>query len=337
MPDEFGDLIPEDLNDLRMQIEDEIEVLMDNIRKMHRAKILGSWLRAQVLEHAEADSSDELSYGIGAVKLRIPRIDIEDHNGVWARPRRQMGQFRMPPIESWVHVTFLEGSPEHGYYDCAEFHDGPMVWSRGEDNEEAIGFTPPDLIPFAPGKLPSVNVGKHLRDARTSPDKIKILESDATFAFIKDDTLSMLRMMVDALYEIQITAGTGGKIFIGGYNNLLSTAPDSPTPIDIEIDGGLSVLIKSKADIDIETTAGDITAKTTAGDVTVEATTGEVTVEGATKVTIKSAVEVVVDAPSVKLGGAAAAGGVVTKLTDPLVDNITGAPHIGSTTVMSTS
>lgn len=43
-----------------------------------------------------------------------------------------------------------------------------------------------------------------------------------------------------------------------------------------------------------------------------------------------------VDAPMIQLGSTAP-GKVVTTATDPLVDNITGAPHVGSTSVMASS
>lgn len=56
----------------------------------------------------------------------------------------------------------------------------------------------------------------------------------------------------------------------------------------------------------------------------------------APNITEKADAQYTVDSPMINLGNPAP-GKVVTTATDPLVDNITGAPHVGSTSVMASS
>ena len=317
--DEFGDITVDDLLDLKESFEDEIETLMEYIRETHRKHTLTSGVRGQVLKQAKSNSSEEQKYGVGAVMVRIPRLDLEEYNEFWARPKRFHGRLDVPPVDTWVHIQCLEGSPEYAFYSFTEFLDGPARWGEEEDSGEEIGFQPVALTPLYPGALPDTNIGGHLSDVRDNPDKVRLFESDKDFAFLKDSLNSLLRLMTSAGYEIQITTGAAGKIFIGGYDPSVTTSPGLPAAgVEIEIEGN-----------------GGIKLYSLGGNIEVESSGGEVTVKGTTKVTVESTVQVVVDAPLVKLGGSSATAGVVTNLTDPLVDNITGAPHIGSTTVLA--
>lgn len=64
---------------------------------------------------------------------------------------------------------------------------------------------------------------------------------------------------------------------------------------------------------------------------------GKITVDCADDVFMKVTGNVIMEGTKVYLGQDNATGKVVTTDTDPVVDNITGAPHVGSTTVFAKS
>lgn len=330
---EGGYITVEDLDNFRRDIEGEMEVLAGYLQQLRRKEILMSWSWAQVLDQATFQSKSEQIYGVGSVQVRIPRLDIEEPNKMWARPLRPQGRFVVPPKESWVLVTFLGGSPEHCRYCFAEFLDGPAVFGTEETNAEEIGFTPPDPSPLGNGRLPPTAVGQYLREARQFPGRRKILESDEDFIFYKDSVSSRLQLSVADGWDVHLTAGAGGKIFIGGFNPLSGTTPGVPSAsTDVEIEPG---------------TAGSVTIKSPSGTskIQFDSATGEIVLQQGptTKVEIKPTEINIETASPLKLKGStvdignAPLGGVVTTLTDPLVDNITGAAHIGSLTVSAGS
>jgi len=105
------------------------------------------------------------------------------------------------------------------------------------------------------------------------------------------------------------------------------------------------ITAEALTDISFESTTGKVNIKGL-GDVSVDSSTGNVKITGAQKVTIElasgqkielSSSGILIDGggSSVKLGSDSAAGGVLTVDKNPIVDNITGAPHQGSTIVLS--
>lgn len=93
---------------------------------------------------------------------------------------------------------------------------------------------------------------------------------------------------------------------------------------EINVGMGNYAVSLSAGNIDIKTSAGSINVKTVAGNVTIQGTLG---------VTIKSAVEVKVEAPMVKLGNSPVQGGIVNDGPSGHKCYITGGPHLGSKTV----
>lgn len=282
MPDQYGEITLSDLEAFRDQVESEFEHLSRWMRKIQKRLILASFHRAQVLKHAEKGSLEEMLYGIGAIKVRIPRLSIEDKNNVWARPKREQGRLSVPPIESWTYVEWQEGFSNAPYYHGAEFLDNPIKFNDTEDNLEEIGFLPVDPSPLGRGARPPTTIGAHLSDLRDNPDKVRILESDSEFIFLKDGVNKLLRLMAAAGYEVHITSGANGKIFIGGYDPSAGTSPGTPSAkTDIEADAGAAGTIKlvtSAGTFDIETAAGKITIKSSGADIDVTAESGDVNV-----------------------------------------------------------
>ena len=154
MPDEFGDIDVDDLNQLREELKEDIETLTKYIRESHMNNTLNTFLPAQVLEHVTANTPQEHDSGVGSIKVRIPRLKLEENNNIWAKPLRMTGQFSFPDIDSWVFVYFFEGAPEYPYYIGAEFFDNTVSYADQEINAENIGFFPPvpdpTLAPTAP-------------------------------------------------------------------------------------------------------------------------------------------------------------------------------------------
>ena len=90
-------------------------------------------------------------------------------------------------------------------------------------------------------------------------------------------------------------------------------------------------------------TAGNISLNTSAGSIDLSNTLSSFTIgeDGSLKITLATtaeltaSVQAVISAPLVKLGSGVSESGVLTQLSSPVVDNITGAPTIGSLTVLA--
>jgi len=108
-------------------------------------------------------------------------------------------------------------------------------------------------------------------------------------------------------------------VLVGNMTDLIATGNRK-----IKIGVGNYTVSLGAGNIDIKTAAGSINVKTIAGNVTIQGTLG---------VTIKSAVEVKVEAPLVKLGSSPLQGGIVNDGPAGHKCYITGGPHLGSKTV----
>ena len=308
--------------------------MVEIVQDMHRKISYATFHEGQVLAHAAKGSADEKRFGIGSVQLRIPRLFAERTMNFWARPHRVLqGRLEFPPVGSWVRVCYYGNSASQAEYFGAFFQDEASIhrfFNTPVPNAEAIAFKPvADVIGVGTNQ-------KRIDDVRMNPDKSRILESGEKFVFGVDETNKIIDLRVDNQYELHLSAGNTGKIKIGAVDPKTGNPPavTPPNKIDMDIDvgdvnGTLIVKLGSQGTAEIKGKNSKVRFK-------MNELTEKIDIEGATLVTVKSDTKVVVDSPAVELGQPAP-GKVLTTVTDPVVDNITGAPHVGSAVVKAAS
>lgn len=269
MPDQYGNVIPSDLQAVVDHFSEEVSALLSMVKSLHRVTNLTEEMDAKVIKHAKYLSLEEKAYGIGAIQIEIPRHDITSTNNFWASPHRTLqGRFEVPPIDSWVRVKFRDGHGGLAEYYGGKFHDVSALVVPGTTeapNAEEIGFI---------SSFPSDTYGGgKLTEARQNPDKLRIIESSKDVLIAEDKTSKSLSIRTRSGWETRLTAGPGGKVVIGAFDPMLGSTGSGT---DVEIDGGtagkFSVTLKngkwsiktsSEASIDAEdvniTASGKIT------------------------------------------------------------------------------
>lgn len=228
MPDQYGDVIPEDLNALKQWLHSELGSASELFGNLSMRSRMSAVTEAKVLKHANPGSPEERAYGKGAVQVEIPDLMFSADHLIWAAPRRVLpGRFEMPSIGSWVLVTHRAGDPEFPEYFGAAFTDG---WFRfDKDNSEPIGF------------IQSANKG--VDKVRNNPKSYRMLESSNGFLFAEDSQAKVLHLLTDD-YSINIGTGRTGKIRIGAIDPATDTQGQQT---DMEVWVGTSGSLKIKA------------------------------------------------------------------------------------------
>lgn len=257
MPDEYGNIVPEDLNALSEYVREELTEHLELIQDLYERVLFGSFSDAQVLDQAQYQSPEEKSYGVGAVKVRIPELEAED--GVWIRPHRLLhGRAEVPPVGSWVRVVWQHGDSSYAEYYGAHWIDTASTHSDGKTrNFEEFAFQDPT-------KIFDKSAQNRLDAVRQNPSAVRVLESGAGFVIGIDDQSKKLDLRVLDGYELILTAGDGGKITIGAADPTAIGEPQAKT-IDIAVDTG-----STGGGYTLTTNGGKIRFKTTGGNIELE-------------------------------------------------------------------
>lgn len=230
MPNEFGDVIPEDLEMIVDHVNDSLQSIIDDRFEIYRLIVNRTIVPAQVKEIGGADDIEKRGPGV----IRV--FKLADAGGtdteVWARPLSILrGRFDVPAVGSWVYLIRPYMRDDTYEYFGEFWFDSitPFPTALQDSDEVNNGFveaTPPYLFG-----------GKRMQEAVEDPENKKIFESTKDFVFGYDKQAKKIDLSVDEGFEVVIRAGNGGKIRLVAADPTTEVEGGS-TSIDVEFDTG---------------------------------------------------------------------------------------------------
>lgn len=230
MPNEYGDVTVDDLNQIAEQVSDSLRSLVEDRNEAYRLLMNRTIIPAKVVKIGTAD--DVSKRGAGVIQVAKIASGGGSDTNVWARPYGlQRGRFDVPKVDSWVYLV-RPYMRDDTYEYFGEFWFDPITpfpTSLQDADTLDNGFVT---------ATPQYRYGgKRMKEAIANPETEKIFESTEDFIFGYDKTAKKIDLSVDENFEVVIRAGNGGKIRLVAADPA-TEVEGATTSIDIEFDTG---------------------------------------------------------------------------------------------------